>query len=324
MNFKYWKLMFFMILYMSIMMTVSAYTWFNMWIGLEINMMSIIPLMNYSKNIFSTESSLKYFIVQAMASSLILLSIIMMSMNLTYLMIMNSALLIKIGSAPFHFWFPEVMEGQLWNMCFNLMTIQKIAPFMLLNYNMNSTYFFMIIILMNMLISAFMGLNQISMRKILTFSSINHIGWMIGSIMYLKTVWMYYFMIYMIILMNIIYILNKYQIYFINQIIKINLPLNFKLIFIMNFFSMGGLPPFIGFLPKWLTIQMLVLNNQLFLMTIMVILTLLTLYYYIRIMLSSLMFSSLSNNKILTNNLIIIFNMLNMLMLPLTCLIYLT
>nr|AML26463.1 NADH dehydrogenase subunit 2 [Staphylinidae sp. BMNH 1274656] len=325
MNFKFWKMFFYLILMSSISITISSYSWLMMWIALEINMLSIIPLMNYSKNMFMTESSLKYFIVQSMASSLLLLSIIMMTMNNSYniSLLMNSALLIKMGSAPFHYWFPEVMEGQKWSMVFNLLTIQKISPIMLLNYNMNMPYFMMIIIILNMLVSMFMGLNQVSMRKILTFSSINHIGWMIAAILFMKTIWMMYFIVYTFMLLNLILIFNKFNIYYVKQLIKINLPPFFKMILMFNFFSMGGLPPFLGFLPKWLTIQSLTMNNSIFLMNLMVILTLFTLFYYIRLTMSSMMFMKTSNNYIAKFNKFIIFmNFINLSILPIIFMIY--
>nr|AML25968.1 NADH dehydrogenase subunit 2 [Staphylinidae sp. BMNH 1274226] len=325
-NFKYWKLIFYMILFMSISITISTYSWFNMWIGLEINMLTIIPLMNNTKNMFMTESSLKYFIVQAMASSLLLLSIIMMSIyqkNFKILLLMNSALLIKLGSAPFHFWFPEVMEGQMWNMNYILLTMQKISPFMLLNYNMNMPYFFSMIIIMNMMVSMLMGLNQISLRKIMTFSSMNHIAWMIAAIFFIKTIWMMYFLIYMFMLMNIIYIFNMFNIFYIKQLIKINLSLYLKMLILLNFFNMGGLPPFIGFLPKWLTIQSLINFNFKPLMTIMVILTLFTLFYYTRLMMSSLiMMKNYNLMKYPINKLIMVMLWINLLSLPLIFMIF--
>nr|AML26586.1 NADH dehydrogenase subunit 2 [Staphylinidae sp. BMNH 1274708] len=326
MNFKFWKLIFYLILLMSVSITISTYSWFNMWIGLEINMLTIIPLMNNTKNMYMTESSLKYFIVQAMASSLLLLSIIMMSIyqkNFKILLLMNSSLLIKLGSAPFHFWFPEVMEGQMWIMNYILLTLQKISPFMLLNYNMNMPYFFSIIIIMNMMVSMLLGLNQISLRKIMTFSSINHIAWMIAAIFFMKTIWIFYFLIYMFMLMNIIYIFDLLNIFYIKQLIKINLPLYFKMLILMNFFSLGGLPPFIGFLPKWLTIQSLINYNFTTLMVMMVILTLFTLFYYIRLMISSLiMMSNSFLMKYSINKLIIMMMWINLLSLSLIFMIF--
>nr|YP_010987650.1 NADH dehydrogenase subunit 2 [Oxytelus tibetanus]WON66069.1 NADH dehydrogenase subunit 2 [Oxytelus tibetanus] len=324
MHFKYWKLMFFIGLSTSIFITISTFSWLSMWIGLEINMICIIPLMNNTKNMYSTESSLKYFIVQAMASSMFLFSIIMTSLNnATYItIIMNSALLIKIGSAPFHFWFPEIMEGQKWPMCLTLLTIQKISPLMLLNYNMNLPLFFMVIVIMNMLISATMGLNQISLRKILTFSSINHIGWMITSFMCMKIVWLMYFMVYLFILLNIITIFNYHKIYYLKQAIKLSMPMSFKMVFIMNFFSLGGLPPFIGFLPKWLTIQLMVFQYPL-LISIMVILTLMTLFYYIRLMIPSLVMAQTQLKSHVPMTMKIMFlNYISLFLLPLTWLIF--
>nr|YP_010987585.1 NADH dehydrogenase subunit 2 [Ochthephilus sericinus]WON66004.1 NADH dehydrogenase subunit 2 [Ochthephilus sericinus] len=297
MLFKFWKLIFSSSLIISMMITISSNSWLGMWLGLEINMLSIIPMMNNINNVYSTEASIKYFITQAMASSIILFSIIMMSSNLFpskfLIMMLNSAILTKMGSAPFHFWFPEVMEGQPWMMCLVLLTVQKIAPFSMLNYNMNYPLYFNIIIILNMLISALIGLNQISLRKILTFSSINHMGWMITSLLLSKTIWIIYFITYSVISWNLIMIFKYFNMFFLKQIINLfNTSMMTKLIFMMNFLSLGGLPPFIGFMPKWLTIQIM-LNNKMNIMPfLMVMLTLITLYYYLRVMFSTLMFSS--------------------------------
>nr|ALO76990.1 NADH deshydrogenase subunit 2 [Sternolophus sp. STE01] len=294
---KFHKILFTTTLIISTLITVSSQTWLGMWIGLEINLMSIIPLMNNSKNMMATEASIKYFITQALASTILLFSIIGMSMFLPYqqeslTMTFNSALFTKMGAAPFHFWFPEVMEGLNWMNSMILLTWQKIAPMVLLTYNINMT-FFSLIIICSMMISGIMGLNQISLRKILAYSSINHIGWMIGALMYLETTWTIYFTIYSIITINIVLILNKFNIFFLKQLFGIfNNNQNMKILFILNFMSLGGLPPFLGFFPKWITIQTMVNNNSFMLTTIMIILTLITLYFYMRITFSTILLSS--------------------------------
>nr|UAM92164.1 NADH dehydrogenase subunit 2 [Deleaster bactrianus] len=297
MNFKNWKILFFSSLITSILISISSNSWLGMWLGLEINVLSMIPLMNNTKNIFSTEASLKYFITQVIASTIILMSIILMSNNIfsnNYLILMlNSALLTKLGSAPFHFWFPEVMEGQPWNLCLILLTIQKITPLSILNYNTNLPLFFSTIIIINMIVSTIMGLNQISLRKILTYSSINHIGWMISSSFLMKLTWFYYFSIYTLINFNLIIMFKILNVYFFQQLIKsFNFPNLAKFTFMMNFLSLGGLPPFIGFLPKWLTIQNLIENNFTLLVTMMVVITLIALFYYLRLTFSTMMISS--------------------------------
>nr|YP_009441734.1 NADH dehydrogenase subunit 2 [Silvanus bidentatus]AOY39279.1 NADH dehydrogenase subunit 2 [Silvanus bidentatus] len=289
--------MFFSSLMISIFISISSNSWLGIWMGLEINMLSIIPLMNNTKNMYMTESSMKYFITQAMASTIILMSIILMMSNFMVnnfmLILINSSLLTKMGSAPFHFWFPEVMEGQLWSLCFTLLTIQKIIPLSILNLNLNLNLFLYFIIIFNMLISAIMGLNQTSLRKILTYSSINHIGWMIASMMFLKMIWISYFLIYSFISFNLIFMFNIFNTFYFKQLFKfLNFSYLMKLIFMMNFFSLGGLPPFLGFLPKWLTIQSMIFNGMEFLIVIMVILTLITLFYYMRLTFSTLMLST--------------------------------
>nr|ALO70439.1 NADH deshydrogenase subunit 2 [Carpelimus bilineatus] len=293
--------MFFNMLMFSIILSISSYSWYSIWLGLEINLMMMIPLMNNSKNIMNTESSIKYFSSQVIASTMLLFSIIMMSNNLinyySLILLLNSALLMKLGSAPFHFWFPEVMEGQKWNICLIILTLQKIIPFMILNYNMNLPMFFSSIIFMNMMISMFLGMNQISIRKIITYSSINHIGWMISIMIFSKMTWMLYFIIYFMTMMIFAMTMNLYNIYSMNQLIKINLNMNFKLIIMFMFFSMAGLPPFIGFMPKWMTIQLMIYNNNYLLPSVMVIITLFTMFYYIRLMMSSLMFSSFNEKN---------------------------
>nr|AYW52246.1 NADH dehydrogenase subunit 2 [Cleridae sp. 1 ACP-2013] len=316
-------MMFFMTMVLGTLISISSYSWLGMWMGLEINMISIMPLFSNYKNMYTSEASIKYFITQTLASMMILFSIIIFSMNSCLnmnlnsfiLMMLNSALLTKMGAAPFHFWFPEVMEGLNWWNNLILLTWQKIAPMVLIMYNSSFSLFFSIIIILCMMISSIMGFNQISLRKILTFSSINHIGWMISALLMSKTLWIFYFIIYTIISINIIYIFSKFKMFFINQLISmLNYNSVMKLFFMMNFFSLGGIPPFIGFLPKWFVINQMILNNQIMLTFIMIIFTLLTFYFYMRIMFSSLIINfdspmSMSTKKTKIKNLyMIMFN----------------
>lgn len=205
------------------------------------------------------------------------------------LLIFNSSLLTKIGAAPFHFWFPEVMEGLSWINSLILLTWQKIAPIIILIYNINFVLFFFIIILFSVLIRGILGFNQTRIRKILAYSSINHIGWIISSIFISETTWLYYFLIYRIISINIILIFNILNIFYLKQLFSsINNNFILKFFFIFNFLSLGGLPPFIGFLPKWLTVENLV-QRGFFLLTFLIItLTLITLFYYVRLIFRTL------------------------------------
>nr|AXS66231.1 NADH dehydrogenase subunit 2 [Cucujoidea sp. 2 KM-2017] len=293
---KMYKILFFNFTIMGTIITISAYSWFSMWMGLEINLLSIIPLMNSPKNTYPSESAIKYFITQTMASSILLFSIllimteIMMKFNLYTMIILNSAILTKMGAAPFHAWFPEVLEGLNWMNSLILLTWQKIAPMIILNMNLKINLFLISIIIMSTIISSIMGLNQISLRKIMAYSSINHIAWMITS-MINQSVWILYFYIYTLISINIIIIFHNFNIFYINQLIYMekNIKIN-KIILMFNFLSLGGLPPFLGFLPKWLTINYLIINKMYFISLILIIFTLITMYFYLRITFNSFLF----------------------------------
>nr|QNP09993.1 NADH dehydrogenase subunit 2 [Ochthebius lederi] len=294
--FYLYKLLFLSTLCIGSLISISSYTWMGMWIGLEINLLSIVPLMANAQNLLNNESTIKYFITQAMASTILLFSVIIMSSKImnnwenNLNLIFNTSLLTKMGTAPFHFWFPEVMEGLNWFNCLLLLTWQKLTPMVLLLYNNNMMLFFSIIIIMSMLISGILGLNQISLRKILAYSSINHMGWMISSFLFMENIWFIYFSIYFITSINIILIFKYFNVFYMKQLfLMLNQNKILKIFFILNFLSLGGLPPFMGFLPKWLTINILTMNNFLFTSFMMIIMTLMTLYFYLRVTFSSLM-----------------------------------
>nr|YP_009707959.1 NADH dehydrogenase subunit 2 [Xystrocera globosa]QEU57257.1 NADH dehydrogenase subunit 2 [Xystrocera globosa] len=295
---KFFKMMFLSTTILGTLIAISSYSWLSMWIGLEINLLSIIPILVNQVNLYSTESALKYFITQALASSILLFAIIM-SLNMNeflpqssdYLamMILNSALLMKMGAAPFHAWFPEVLEGLNWFECLLMLTWQKIAPMILLMYNLNMTFFLISVIIFSSLLGSLLGLNQVSMRKIMAYSSINHIGWMIASMMLSASIWSWYFLVYSLISINIVMILIKLKAFYLTQLMNsLNSNKSMKIFFSLNFLSLGGLPPFLGFFPKWLTINGLVENNFFLVSVILILLTLITLFFYLRITFSSL------------------------------------
>nr|QNK05442.1 NADH dehydrogenase subunit 2 [Osmylus sp. 'Plethosmylus' HX-2020] len=292
------SLIFFLTLISGTLITISSNSWMGAWMGLEINLLSFIPLISNSNNILSNESSLKYFLVQVLASAILLFSVtvnsiingmnIFMYSDTIFILILNSALLLKMGAAPFHSWFPGVMEGLSWMNNFLLMTWQKIAPMILLTYCLNFK-FISIIIMISVIIGAIGGINQTSLRKLMAYSSINHIGWMLSSMFISNFYWMIYFVSYSFLSLSILYMFNYFNIFFLNQCYNI---LNFspitKFMLFFNFLSLGGLPPFLGFFPKWILIQNLI-NNNMFMLIIMVTMTLITLFYYIRITYSAFM-----------------------------------
>nr|UIS24498.1 NADH dehydrogenase subunit 2 [Aedeomyia squamipennis] len=308
---------FLIMLILSTLITISSNSWLGAWMGLEINLLSFIPLMNdKKKNLMTSESSIKYFLTQAFASSILMFSIIMlmfilnnnffMNKNMIDLLILSS-LLLKVGASPFHFWFPGVMEGLNWINNFILMTWQKIAPLMLISYNFNY-YYFMISLILSMTIGSLGGLNQTSLRKLMAFSSINHLGWMLMAMMSNELLWFMYFIMYMMISASIIIMFYNFKLYHFNQIFNLSSKSMLNFFLFLNLLSMGGLPPFLGFMPKWLVIQSLTQMNQIMILFIAMFLTLITLFFYLRLSYNIFTLNNSQSSWILNINKFNIFN----------------
>nr|YP_010709577.1 NADH dehydrogenase subunit 2 [Rhagonycha satoi]WCS40173.1 NADH dehydrogenase subunit 2 [Rhagonycha satoi] len=331
---KNFKLLFYNLLMLSTLISISATSWMGMWIGLEMNLLAIIPLMHSNYSITSSEASVKYFIVQTIASSIIIINITLLMINFNLssnmnlinmnLIMMNSAFLIKIGMAPFHFWFPEIIYGLNWINSMIILTWQKIAPMILFMFNMTNNSFVIFIIISSAIISSVMSLNMINLKKILAFSSINHMSWMMSMMVFSKMIWIIYFIIYTMSTMILILFLNKFKILFMNQISMLNNKKEMIMFFMLGFVSFMGLPPTIGFISKWLTIQVLIWENWLFLTIILIILTTLMIFIYFQLMIYSILFNSKKNNffyfnKMFFSNLTILnlFNILGMILITL-------
>nr|QHD47930.1 NADH dehydrogenase subunit 2 [Kamimuria klapaleki] len=301
------KLIFIFTLISGTIISTSANSWFGAWIGLEINLLSFIPLMTNPSNLMSSEASLKYFLTQALASATLLFTVIfaalIFSLPNTLLVsnpflnsLISSSLLLKMGAAPFHFWFPGVMEGLSWINGFMLLTWQKIAPLMLISYNLSLNTFSTLVILLSILVGSLGGLNQTSTRKILAYSSINHIGWLIAALILQENIWNIYFITYSFLTATIIFLLQSFSISHISQAFSLNsISPILKFSLFASLLSLGGLPPFLGFLPKWIVIQNLTGTGMMFTATLMVVATLITLFYYLRLSFGSLMLSYTEN-----------------------------
>nr|YP_009485338.1 NADH dehydrogenase subunit 2 [Dinorhynchus dybowskyi]AVA07532.1 NADH dehydrogenase subunit 2 [Dinorhynchus dybowskyi] len=276
-----------MIIIMSTMITLSSNNWISMWIGLEINMMSFIPLILSEVNKSSSEAAMIYFLTQSV-SSMLLMAMILTTMckyliwGETINSIISFSIFIKLGVAPFHMWMPKMMNKMSWMKCSLLMTWQKIAPMYMLS-NMASTAINYLAIILSIIVGSVGGLNQTSLRKMMAYSSINHLGWML-AISKSMNLWMIYLLIYSSMISSMCYIFFYYKINFINQLSVNNMNNTEKVGMFIMMMSMGGLPPFIGFLPKWIVIQSLINENEILIILIMIMFSLITLMYYLRIM----------------------------------------
>jgi len=175
------------------------------------------------------------------------------------------------------------MEGLTWINALLLITWQKIAPLILISY-LNLNNFLLIRVILSVVVGALGGLNQTSLRKLIAFSSINHLGWILRAIIISESIWLIYFLFYSFLSLTLRLMFHIFKLFHLNQLFSwfFNRKI-LKFTLFINFLSLGGLPPFLGFLPKWIVIQQLTFCGQYFQLIILLISTLITLFFYLRI-----------------------------------------
>nr|YP_010561840.1 NADH dehydrogenase subunit 2 [Decolopoda australis]UYX57787.1 NADH dehydrogenase subunit 2 [Decolopoda australis] len=279
------------ILIFSLMIVFSSSSWFSMWIGLELNTMAFIPLLLISNSLLSSESSMKYFLIQAMASNLMIFSsILLMSMNYNIIsFLMMLAMMMKMGMFPFYQWYMSIMNKISWMNISLIMTIQKFSPLYILYNCLMKNYMVWIIIIMNSFIGVILAFNNISMKKIMACSSINHMSWIVSSLIMNISLMINYILIYFILLLTLVYLMNFYNINSLNDMFLLN---NMVISFVI--LSLMGLPPLSGFIIKWYVIQYMLLNNLMIISFVMIISSLISMYFYLRLTwISFMLFTSI-------------------------------
>uniref|UniRef100_F2YAC4 NADH-ubiquinone oxidoreductase chain 2 n=4 Tax=Sclerurus scansor TaxID=183181 RepID=F2YAC4_9FURN len=291
------KLIFTLSLLLGTTITISSNHWAMAWTGLEINTLAILPLIAKSHHPRAIEAATKYFLTQAAASTLLLFSSttnawftgqwdITQLTHPTSCLLLTAAISIKLGLVPFHFWFPEVLQGSSLMTGLLLATVMKFPPmtlFLLTSSSLNPILLTTMAIISTAL-GGWAGLNQTQTRKILAFSSISHLGWMTAIILYNPKLSLMTFYLYCMMTAAIFSTLKTTKILKLSSMMaawtKIP-PLNGALL--LALLSLAGLPPLTGFLPKWLIIHELTKQEMTPTATIIALLSLLGLFFYLRL-----------------------------------------
>nr|ATB18236.1 NADH dehydrogenase subunit 2 [Proechimys goeldii hyleae]ATB18249.1 NADH dehydrogenase subunit 2 [Proechimys goeldii hyleae] len=300
-------------LFMGTLVTLISSHWLLMWIGLELSMMSIIPILMNKTNPRSTEAATKYFLTQATASMILLMSIIMTMMYSGQWSIIHSnnpiisltltlSLIMKLGLAPFHFWVTEVTQGTSLMSGMILLTWQKIAPLSILMQTSPMINQPLIIssALTSTLLGGWGGLNQTQLRKIMAYSSIAHMGWMLVVMNFMPSISLFNLMLYIMLTISLFTAFRTN-----NNLTTLSLSHVWStapptiIIILLNLLSLGGLPPLTGFTPKWMIIQELMKSNNIMISVLMTMAALLSLYFYIRLTYSTTLtlFPTTNNTK---------------------------
>nr|YP_009244936.1 NADH dehydrogenase subunit 2 [Metaphire guillelmi]AMO27060.1 NADH dehydrogenase subunit 2 [Metaphire guillelmi] len=295
-------------LIMSAMMALTSTNWMFLWASMELNLLSFIPILMSSKSHQETEGSIKYFLAQALGSALLLTSSIMMWTPYSILpstmpTILMVAILLKLGSAPCHFWYPSVMSSISWISCTILSSWQKLAPLAILVFFTSQMSKSMIPLMagLNALLGGVMGMNQSKLRTIMAYSSIGHLGWMMSFMLLDKPMTsMFYFAVYCSLIVPLFMLLNSMNLMTSKQLSKVTMlhpttQLSISILLI----SLAGLPPLTGFMPKMLAILMLA-NYNTPLIIILIVGSLMNLFFYLNIIINMMM-SNQNMNTSLTN-----------------------
>nr|YP_009311048.1 NADH dehydrogenase subunit 2 [Enteromius hulstaerti]BAV69652.1 NADH dehydrogenase subunit 2 [Enteromius hulstaerti] len=279
------------------LLTFSSSHWLLAWMGLEINTLAITPLMAQHHHPRAVEATTKYFLTQAAAAAMILFAsttngwttgewnIYELSNPIASTMF-TMALALKIGLAPMHFWMPEVLQGLDLMTGLIMSTWQKLAPLTLIiqmAQNINPMLLTTLGIT-SALVGGWGGINQTQLRKILAYSSIAHMGWMMIIIQYAPKLTLMALGVYIIMTSTAFLTLTKLMTTKINTLSTVwsKNPI-LTATTTLALLSLGGLPPLTGFMPKWLILQELTKQDMLIMATTMALASLISLYFYLRL-----------------------------------------
>ena len=334
-NFEYFVIVALAVLGQLIL--VSSADFLTAYLALEIQSFAFYIMAAFKRDsAYSTEAGLKYFLLGSFSSTLLLFGVSLLygffgTTNLTVLSLllfeMNDfktladiaffliliGLLFKLAAAPFHIWSPDVYEGSPLNSTIFFAIVPKISilVFLFRIYGAvahNSDIWGVALLvssIFSVIIGSFVTLKQKRLKKLLAYSGINHVGYLLlGASMFtpesVSAVFFYLFsyMITGLCIWGIVSVLKRAEsvgsytptIADLNAMVKVNPVL--ALILAVCLFSLAGIPPLIGFYAK-LGIFQSALNSGLFSIASFIILTsVISTFYYIRLIKSAYFESS--------------------------------
>ena len=208
---EYYLLLLLMVLGAGVLVTSDHFA--SLFLGFELLSISLVGLVGYHRESqYSVESGFKYLILSATASSFMLLGIAFIysvTGNMSFngaipeaiyqqqglgvffqlgLLLFISGIAFKLSIAPFHFWTPDVYQGAPTPVTLLMATISKIAMFVVLlkciiaqRYLLleNFQLFLMSFAVMSMLLGNVMALKQQNLKRLLAYSSIAHMGYLL-------------------------------------------------------------------------------------------------------------------------------------------------
>jgi len=308
---------------LGMMLMISSYDLIVFYLGLELQSLSLYILASFKKNDEkSTEAGLKYFILSALASGILLYGCSLIygftgstnfetiSTKLTDtntgaifgIVFIISGLAFKVSAAPFHMWTPDVYEGSPTSVTSFFALVPKIAAisvfirFMYVPFVNVINHWQMIIVFLSiasMLLGALAAIGQNNIKRLMAYSSIGHIGYALAGLATGLNQGIQSTLIYLTIylVMNLgafacIFMMKRENIYYENINELSGLSKNHPLLafsFLIILFSLAGIPPLAGFFAKFYIFVAVIEAKMYVLAIIGLITTVISAFYYIRI-----------------------------------------
>jgi NADH-quinone oxidoreductase subunit N len=308
---------------LGMMVMISSNDLIVFYMGLELQSLALYVLASFNrKNLLSTEAGVKYFVLSALSSGLLLYgcSLIYGFSNSTNFVLiaenLNSnnygltfgivfilvGLAFKISAVPFHMWAPDVYQGSPTSVTLFFAVLPKIAAltvfirFLYIPFiNMIDQWQMIVVFLSiaSMLFGAIAAIGQKNLKRLIAYSSIGHMGYAlaglsVGSNEGIQSA-ISYISIYLV--MNLaffscLFMIRKSENYFENIEDLSGLSKNHPILSIslmIVLFSLAGIPPLAGFFAKFYIFMAVIEQSMYFLAVIGLLSTVIAAYYYLRI-----------------------------------------
>jgi len=173
-----------LVLVISVFVAIRSNSTIIIWVRLELNILRFLPIIT-SREYSPMENSIKYFLVQRVASIIYITCVLLclIKYNYTLELFIAIRIIIKLGAAPFHGWFLSLAKSLRLFVLILISTVQKIIPILItrvLNI-FNSMIIFVCII--TFLVIFYNSIMLLSLIKILALSRINNLVWFLVRIM---------------------------------------------------------------------------------------------------------------------------------------------
>lgn len=216
--------------------------------------MAFVPFLLVPSPQSSIDGALKYFLSQTLASVLCLLGLLVpyfLREDFLLPLLLNCGLLVKLGAAPFHAWLPSMRSFLSWNAFLVLLTVQKLNPLLLLMVFLPlSSPLLLAVAVASLVLGSMVGLFQTQTRRLLVYSSVNQAGWFLMALHTAGELVLLIFCLYVVVLLPVVFLLQRLQINTLAQCASKKVSAQAQVLLFLSLLSLGGLPPFLGFLPK--------------------------------------------------------------------------